>query len=253
MFGILPNSREDLVDKAFAIYRITDKDRREQKAKEFIAKHHNHWCKVEFLGVWDTVASLGVPIPYLSLIIDRFFPHRFHNFDLSESVKFARHAISIDEERSAYKPVFWNKLEEDPDGRMKQVWFCGVHCDVGGGYEQEKESDLSNIALIWMMLEAIEKGLLIHKTCPFLKLLQKLMPNPDGYMHDEQLNYPGKLFGRITRSWDSQIHGDLVIHESVFSRKKGRNNSDDPKYEPWILKMNSHKIEPWKKKVTLDG
>ena len=68
---------------------------------------------------------------------------------MSESVKFARHALSIDEERKTFLPTLWDTINHDEQSdKMKQVWFSGVHTDVGGGY---KEEDLSNITLKWMI------------------------------------------------------------------------------------------------------
>ncbi len=115
---------------------------------------------------------------------------------------------------------------------MKQVWFCGVHTDVGGGY---KEDDLSNIALKWMMREAVDKGLLIyHKSYIYQKLINS-SPDIDGIMHDPQKGIPGRLFKRKIRTWNKDTHGEPCIHESVFNRTKNSYNSTTPKYSPWIL------------------
>jgi len=62
LFGILPKSRADLISEAFAIYMIKNKKRRIEKSKVFIEKHSNMWCKIKFLGVWDTVSALGLPL-----------------------------------------------------------------------------------------------------------------------------------------------------------------------------------------------
>jgi len=156
LFGILPKSRPDLIKKAFKIYKIRDNEKRENKAKTFIEKHHTMWAKVRFIGIWDTVAALGLPIKWISVILDRFFPHTFHGFGLSESIEYGRHALSIDDERKTFHPVLWDDLEEtQPKDRMKQVWFCGVHTDVGGGYQ---EDDLSNITLKWMIQDVNKFG-----------------------------------------------------------------------------------------------
>ena len=61
LFGILPISRADIIEDAFTIYHITDDKKRKQKADEFIAKHHTMWAKIKFVGVFDTVAALGLP------------------------------------------------------------------------------------------------------------------------------------------------------------------------------------------------
>src|SRR3989338_4259549 len=119
------------------------------------------WTRVKFLGVWDTVAALGGSGQFLRMVTDKIFPHKFHNFALGPGVDYARHAISIDDERKTFHPIIWEPAENDPEGeRLKQVWFCGVHTDVGGGY---KEADLSYYSLDWMIREAEAKGLRFYK------------------------------------------------------------------------------------------
>lgn len=233
LFGILPQSREDLIQAAYKIYMITDRDKRIKAAEAFIGKNHTMWCKIEFIGVFDTVAALGFPFKGFSFIFDKLFPHKFHSFDLSDSVLYARHALSIDEERKTFLPVLWNKLsEEQPKERLKQVWFCGVHTDVGGGYELE---ELSNISLNWMLNEAIEKGLIIYKDSLAYKHLSiSELDKVNGHMHNEQTGFIGGLFRRQVRSWNLDINGQLCIHETVLKRTKNKMNTDDPNYKSWI-------------------
>ena len=81
------------------------------------------------------------------------------------NIQIGRHAISIDEHRAFFRTNLWrrpeNPLTACGPGNVKQVWFAGVHCDVGGGYA-EKESGLSKIALDWMLQEAKAAGLLVN-------------------------------------------------------------------------------------------
>ncbi len=235
LFGILPKSRSDLIEKAFDIYKIRNHEIREEKASSFIKKHHTMWCKVKFLGVWDTVAALGLPVKPLSVMLDSLFPHKFHSFKLSECVEYARQALSIDEERKAFLPVIWDTIDNDqPKDKMKQVWFCGVHTDVGGGYD---EDELSNISLKWMIREAVDKGLLIYDKSQLHKTLMASTPNVNGTMHNEQKGFPGKLFSRKQRSWNKSTHGEPCVHESVFQRTMSSDNTVSPKYSPWILNL----------------
>ncbi len=232
LFGILPLSRPDIIKQAFKIYKIENKKVREKKAGELIQKHHTMWCKIKFIGVWDTVAALGLPVEWLSALLEPFFPHRFHSFDLSESVGFARHALSIDDERKTFHPVIWNQLKNNSDDKMKQVWFCGVHTDVGGGYAEE---ELSNITLNWMIREAAAKGLIIYDKAPAYKKLLNSVANVNGLMHNEQKSFPGKLLKRMKRTWDKPAFGEPCIHESVFKRTKNSENTESPAYSPWIF------------------
>lgn len=241
LFGILPASRADIIEEAFDIYKIHNKEKRETKAKEFINKHHTMWCKIKFLGVFDTVAALGLPNKWLSTVLDKIFPHKFHSFELSDSVEFARHALSIDDERKTFHPTLWNHLKgNQPKDRLKQVWFCGVHTDVGGGY---KEEELSNISLRWMINEATAKGLIIYEKSPAFQTFLKAEKNIDGFMHNEQQGFIGNLYRREKRRWVEEINGSLVIHESVLNRKKNQLNSNSPPYSSWILKYENKEIE----------
>jgi uncharacterized protein (DUF2235 family) len=246
LFGILPRSRKDLIHEAFRIYKMNNNKARQEKANSFIAKHHTMWVKVKFLGVFDTVAALGLPLKWLSVLLDKLTPMKFHSFELSESVIFARQALAIDEERKTFAPVLWDALGPGhPKEKMKQVWFCGVHTDVGGGYA---EDNLSNISLRWMIREASEKGLIIYEKSDAYKTLKTAPVNPDGIMHNEQKEFPGSLFKRAVRNWDKNSHGEPCLHESVFQRKKNSDNDDSPAYAPWIKKLVDGKkpfIEPY--------
>ncbi len=243
LFGILPKCREDLLREAFQIYQITNEDKRKDAAEAFIARNHTMWCKIKFLGVWDTVAALGLPTKILSVFFDKVFPSRFHSFKLSDSVTYARQALSIDDERKTFHPILWDPLEKsDSEDRMKQVWFCGVHTDVGGGY---KEVELSNIALRWMVQEATAKGLLLYKEGACYKKYKQEIEDANGVMHNEQSGFPGTMFKRMQRSWDVSKHGNPCIHASVKARTKNNSNQDTPTYTPWIAQFKDAVIEPW--------
>ena len=111
-------------------------------------KHSTVKPDIEFIGVWDTVDAYGLPIDELADLWDwLIFPIRFPDCRLSEKVKRACHAISIDDERHTFHPVLWDESAEQTD-RIEQVWFAGVHSDVGGGYPM---NDLSLVTLDWMM------------------------------------------------------------------------------------------------------
>ena len=234
MFGILPKSRPELIGQAYGIYK-SRRESREQRAKDFVARHHTMWTKVRLLGVWDTVAALGVPSRSVSAVLDRlpFFKHRFHNFELSECVEHARQALAVDDERKTFHPLLWDPKIRDYQ-TMKQVWFCGMHTDVGGGYAK---SALSDIALEWMVREAEQAGLHIY---PRHRITTA--PDPDGHMHDSREGFPGAIFRREVRSWPAGRSDKPVVHESVTKRTKNRHNHDEPPYAPWILELE-HEVE----------
>jgi uncharacterized protein (DUF2235 family) len=108
--------------------------------------------RIRFVGVWDTVSSVGWVENPLHL------PYESSNPD----IEIGRHAISIDERRAFFRSHLWlapkNAASEHGPQDMLQVWFPGVHCDVGGGY-REARSGLSKYALEWMLEEAKAAGL----------------------------------------------------------------------------------------------
>lgn len=136
---------------------------------------------IHFIGVWDTVGALGIPDDLALLnLLDKPESWRFHDMSLGPSVRYARQAMALDEQRASFTPTLWT----DPatrapylnDDRVKQLWFPGVHSDVGGGYA---ESDLSDIALKWMMDEATARGLGFTN-----KMVAQLRPEPCGVLHN---------------------------------------------------------------------
>jgi uncharacterized protein (DUF2235 family) len=126
---------------------------KDRDAKEFRLDHcYSDGPKIQFLGVFDTVGALGLPPPL-------GFVHRtFHNVELSDAVQHGRHALAIDERRRAFTPTLWQSAKDAllDDRTVRQVWFPGVHSDVGGGYAR---TGLSDITLKWMIEEAAAYGL----------------------------------------------------------------------------------------------
>ena len=108
--------------------------------------------RIKLIGVWDTVGALGIPGPFFAPLDKDIFG--FLSTDLHPDVQKAYHALSINERRCEFPATLWTN--PSPDQTLEQIWFAGVHSDVGGGYAQ---SGLSDITLAWMMLKAKENGL----------------------------------------------------------------------------------------------
>ena len=121
-------------------------------ARVFVRNTCHAAIEIEMIGVWDTVKSLGLNMPYLwRLSAPR---HAFHNHALGQSVKRGFHALARNETRVAYAPVMWES-RDDWEGHLVQMWFRGTHGDVGGhltGFEPARP--LSNIPLVWMLEQA---------------------------------------------------------------------------------------------------
>jgi len=231
-FGILPKSRPDLIKKAYKIYQIENKEKRELKANEFISIHHTMWTKIKFLGCYDTVAALGIPIKPLSVLMNKLpgFQYKFHDFKLSDSVENAYQALAIDDERKTFHPILWDEKDILPYQSIKQVWFCGMHTDVGGGYDKQ---DLSNIPLIWLKDLAIKHNLLIYP-----KPSVPIKSNINGFMHNSRGDGWTKLYAKEQRFWDLKRTDKPIIHASVLQRKQNVNNENNPPYKPWILELD---------------
>lgn len=130
---------------------------------------------VKMIGVWDTVGALGIPLR--GLRAHNRQEYQFLDTDLNPAVKFAFHALAIDEHRGPFEPTLWDS-DPVPGQTVEQVWFCGVHSDVGGGY---KESDLSDITLQWMLDCAKRAGLAFDQGVMDKHLVH---PKPEGAIHD---------------------------------------------------------------------
>jgi uncharacterized protein (DUF2235 family) len=118
--------------------------------KDYKAANNHPSVHIEFVGVWDTVDAYGLPIEELVRAIDRFIlPLNMANGDLHPRVRHARQALALDEQRQTFHPRLWNE-EADTKGRIRQVWFAGVHSDVGGGYPDD---GLAHVTLNWMLDE----------------------------------------------------------------------------------------------------
>jgi uncharacterized protein (DUF2235 family) len=138
-------------------------------AAQFARITSSRWPTIRFVGVWDTVASVIVPRA------DRFYWPSLEELAftlVNPSVQTFRQAISIDERRcmfrlkkwdapQTYKPVRFNDVKSKPQDIL-QVWFAGVHADIGGGYP-EKQSGLSKYPLLWMIDEAVKSGLKVNQ------------------------------------------------------------------------------------------
>lgn len=115
---------------------------------------------ITYMGIWDTVGALGVPGVISSLLGHAIRNYRFHDANLSRSVRAGRHAIAVDEVRPFYEPAIWKNLHHLNTGRTgtpyRQAWFAGDHGMVGGSGPSQ---GLSAYTLDWILTGAIKAGL----------------------------------------------------------------------------------------------
>lgn len=144
------HATERQVTQAYRHYQVT---KGSQAAKVFSQTYCHDTVEIEMVGVWDTVKSLGLRLPFLWQWSEPH--HSFHNHALGRSVKHGFHALALNESRQAFAPVMWHSGTEFP-GQIEQVWFKGSHGDVGGQVGKFPAArPLSNIPLVWM-LERLE-------------------------------------------------------------------------------------------------
>ena len=202
--GLLGKDAGNLVEYASKIYNTADND---DVARGFRTAFGRR-CPVHFIGVWDTVESLAMNAG-----------KRFHNTRLNPDVAYGYHALAIDERRRDFVPCLWDERNAAAGQVIEQVWFAGVHSDVGGWYD---ERGLSNVALRWMVGKAVACGLRVNR-----EKLAGYPPDPQDRMHR---SFTGiwKFRGQRTR----KIPEHARIHESVFERMDRQENRYHPRNLP---------------------
>jgi uncharacterized protein (DUF2235 family) len=160
--GLLLADQLAHVERAYEIYERSE-DPAQTELADFLEKltgvrvvhgESEFYLPMHFLGVWDTVASLGLP-SRLEWLTAPFT--EYHQVEVPSSVVTARHALALHELRGSFEPLLW---KPGAHRDLQQVWFSGAHADVGGGYVVG-EDGLSDIALRWMAGEARTCGLVV--------------------------------------------------------------------------------------------
>lgn len=155
--------------------------------------------RIHFMGVFDTVGALGIPAPFLGTLgTSRYL---FHDTEPSSIINHARHAVSIDENRQDFEPTLWTQKAGID---LQQVWFAGVHTDIGGGYPDRA---LGDHAGLWMAGEAQACGLALEP-----HFIHDLDPDYTGRLHNE---YKG-FYRVMRRKYVREVQP--VVHESVRKR-----------------------------------
>jgi uncharacterized protein (DUF2235 family) len=241
MYGLIRPGNEPQVPYAIrmmmAITKLREQGASGQKldeyfdlARDFKAHFSITTCDPHFVGVWDTVSSVGwienpLRLPYTAN---------------PPNIAIGRHAVAIDEKRAFFRTNLWRPTHKGGPKDVKQVWFAGVHCDVGGGYP-EAESGLSKLALEWMLREATTHGLVVNAGRVDYMLGRAgspslARPDADGKMHKSlkgawhlaefirkrHFNWQEKKEKkRMNRYRRRTIPGGALIHHSVFARDNG--------------------------------
>jgi uncharacterized protein (DUF2235 family) len=222
--GLLTEGNEELIPFAWDVFK---RDHRLPVYRGF----EETFCRpvrVHFLGLWDTVSSVGWA----------WAPQHLQFTENNPSVDIVRHAVSLDERRAYFTQNLWGSL---PPTDIEQVWFAGVHCDIGGGYPEE-ESGLSANTLQWISEKAEAAGLILDPemkatVLPPTKTPNYVAPDPGAIpVHESPsglwwiLEYLPKRYKDPAANFMSRwmIHAgrprfvanNSKVHASVFQRMK---------------------------------
>jgi uncharacterized protein (DUF2235 family) len=199
---------------------------------------------VAFLGLWDTVAAYGLPVDEMTRGISRYlWPLELPDRQLHPLVRRACHALALDDERTTFHPLLWDESNEPPardpkpgkprttgSERISQVWFAGVHANVGGGYPDDS---LAHVSLTWILSEARRCGLMLKASPgadPDAFARVRSTQDKDGRIYDSRnglagyYRYGPRSVAALSDSRYSDDPRDCVkvempkIHQSVFER-----------------------------------
>ena len=237
-YGLLRPEHENLVPSLLRNYRLPPKSREDfrKSIHERFSRGPSHGppFPIHFIGMFDTVESVGLNGIFLGQSITS---------DTSVKPGFlkVRHALAIDELRWPYEQRSYTPAKSGAtEDQLKEVWFSGAHCDVGGGYNP---SGLSDISLWWMLEEAEKAGLKLQRnpreqdqSTPCWRA--GLSPNPIQPVQSEPRSTPiWSLLGLVRRP---EPGAHALIHESVRDRCAA-----DPDYAsklgPWL---KTHRVLP---------
>lgn len=183
--GLLASDLDNMLEYAAKMYNTADNDDIAGKFKKTFSRA----CPVHFIGVWDTVESLAMNAG-----------KKFHNAKLNSEVGHGYHAVALDEVRDKFPPSLWEERDN-----VEQVWFAGMHSNVGGWYD---ETGLSDIALKWMAEKAKKHGMLLDES-----ELEKITGDPMDVQHNSHTGF-WKVIGRHIR----ELPAGAKVHSSVKQR-----------------------------------
>lgn len=210
---------KELLDAVFTAYRD-----REHRGEMLGALTGNvlHPAPIKMVGVWDTVGSLGIPAIFGGVDPIRY---GFLDTSLHPNIQNAYQALAIDEHRREFPPTLWTLPKDPVPGQtVEQVWFPGVHSDVGGGYP-DTECGLSDVTFSWMLSKAEKLGLQVYPAVAqkYDHLLEDSGTAAQAVM--DKLHHSWNVFWGLPR-WRHVPEG-ATLSNSVTMRC-----AEDPSYQP---------------------
>ena len=201
-----PNSSRRVISMFWRTYKSNRKSERYiQKLAKLRADYGSRKVSIKAVCVWDTVGSIGKQTRTND--IRGKLSHRFHRMSVFPEVNRIYHAVSIDERRTQFYPHLLKDQAKNKDTIVEEVWFPGVHSDIGGSFRDD-DSSLGDITLEWM-LSRVDGELQLKD-----EFVQKLRPDPLGRIH----NVEGGLIFSFFRKKNRAIGRGSVLHHSVLDR-----------------------------------
>ena len=194
--GIIRREHAAKIASAYALYRRRSKTT--APGSDQAAAFRRQYAvaespQVHFIGALDTVGALGIPAPFLGTLGSQRY--LFHDTEPGNVIRHARHAVSIDENRQDFEPTLWTPRAGVD---LQQVWFAGVHSDIGGAYA---DRSLGDYAGQWLAREAEQCGLTFET-----HFLDDLAPDHTGPLHNEYKGFYRVLRRRIVREVEPVLH-----------------------------------------------
>ncbi|NJN51213.1 MAG: DUF2235 domain-containing protein [Gammaproteobacteria bacterium] len=210
--GLLRSDARERIEDAYALYRSRAPESH-PRARESTLFRRTYAVEpvtpIHFIGVWDTVGALGNPVRVNAYLGYFGRKNEFHDTQLSSTVRHAYHALAVDEARKHFSATLWHQPAPVPGQVVEQVWFAGVHSNIGGGYPM---TGLSDIALGWMHGRARSAGLGLEALIGHGDPMERLQESRKSLYRLVPAKY------RAIRKWD--VRGDTheYLHESVVAR-----------------------------------
>lgn len=233
--GLLRREQRGRLKEAYQLYRRRDdKSHPSSIEAELFRKSYARAIPIHCLGVWDTVGALGIPVKHFELtnkLLDTLHGFTFHDVALSSSVANAFQALAVDERRGAFEPCLWQQQPHAKGKqRLEQLWFAGVHTNVGGGYQ---DCGLSDCAFAWMRERAQACGL-AYDPAALARHGIAIKPDWRGELRDSRTGCY-KLTKEYIRPIGTTDPGSEALHRSALERFR-LPVVDPPPYQPHNLR-----------------
>ncbi len=242
MYGLLPAGNENLIPYVLRAFKASRRSLRKGTSRAAFWNLSNEFRRtfaqpvapgrrdrrfqIHFMGVWDTVSSVGW------LWEPARYPHTWSN----PGVKIVRHAVSLDERRAFFRQNLFKPVAGSGRQDLLELWFPGVHADVGGGYP-ESEGGLWREPFQWMLEEAKAHGLLTESSRELAVLTRSKQPEkPWCEPAHESLSWkwrPAEVFPKLSYGgpqWrrrlrlnlgrPRQIREKILLHPTVVQRQE---------------------------------